>query len=190
MEITFEGTKTTSADAQCWKDLSYEVCACPEMLSRRIATARPLRAALPVVQRAVFGQHRFAAQIASPDYPELTAAEDPDMNGGYISPPPVKRQFRDPHADWWDKQERRNYGEPVHEDNDILGMFSLEEYTWIKPGKGALQLGAFVLAVFGLSGVVSVYYPDKPSFPKEYEDGLERELGGPNAIRARKAGDV
>jgi NADH dehydrogenase (ubiquinone) 1 beta subcomplex subunit 8 len=95
----------------------------------------------------------------------------------------VKRQFRDPHTDWWDKQERRNYGEPVHEDNDILGMFSPEEYTWTSPGKGALQLGAFIVAVFGLCGVVSLYYPDKPSAPREFEDGLERELGGPNALR-------
>jgi len=95
----------------------------------------------------------------------------------------VKRQFRDPHADWWDKQERRNYGEPVHEDNDILGMFSPEEYTWTSPGKGALQISAFILAVFGLCGVVSLYYPDKPSAPRVFEDGLERELGGPNALR-------
>lgn len=26
-------------------------------------------------------------------------------------------------------------------------------------------------------------YPDRVSAPKEYEDGLERELGGPNAVR-------
>lgn len=45
------------------------------MLSRRIATARPLRAALPVVQRAVFGQQRFA-QTASYDYPELVRRTD------------------------------------------------------------------------------------------------------------------
>lgn len=43
------------------------------MLSRRIATARPLRAALPVARRAVFGQKRFAAQTSSHDpyYPRL-----------------------------------------------------------------------------------------------------------------------
>ncbi|TVY81837.1 hypothetical protein LSUE1_G003009 [Lachnellula suecica] len=158
------------------------------MLSRRIATARPLRAAVPVARRAVFGQHR-CAQTAADDYPQLTQAEDPGMNGGYINPPPIKRQFRDPHADWWDKQERRNYGEPVHEDNDILGMFSPEEYTHTKPGKGLFQIACFVTAVFGLCGVVALYYPDKPSAPKEYEGGLERELGGPNGVRARAAGD-
>jgi NADH dehydrogenase (ubiquinone) 1 beta subcomplex subunit 8 len=105
------------------------------------------------------------------------------QNGGYISPPRVKRQFRDPYGDWWDKQERRNYGEPVHEDNDILGMFSPEEYTHVTSGTAFFQLGCFVAAVLGLCGVVAMFYPDTPSVPREFEDGLERELGGPGALR-------
>ncbi|KAI9759464.1 MAG: swr1 complex component [Chaenotheca gracillima] len=111
------------------------------------------------------------------------------MNGGYINPPAIKRSLRDPYADWWDKQERRNYGEPVHEDNDILGVFSLEEYNHVKPGKGALQIGAFVACVLTLCGVTSYLYPDKPAVPREYPDGLDRELGGKGAVRAHKPGD-
>jgi NADH dehydrogenase (ubiquinone) 1 beta subcomplex subunit 8 len=83
----------------------------------------------------------------------------------------VKRQFRDPYGDWWDKQERRNYGEPVHEDNDILGMFSLEEYTHSTPGKAVFQIGCFVAAVFALCGVVALYYPEKPSAPENLKAG-------------------
>ncbi|ESZ99514.1 hypothetical protein SBOR_0079 [Sclerotinia borealis F-4128] len=161
-----------------------------KMFSRRIAAARPLRTSLPR-QTALIPQ-RCASQAAAPSgpgYPQLTDIEDPGMNGGYINPPRVKRQFRDPNADWWDKQERRNYGEPVHEDNDILGMFSPEEYTHQKPGIAGLQLGAFVVAVLGLCTVVGVMYPDKQSVPREFEGGLERELGGPTAVRARAAGD-
>ena len=104
------------------------------------------------------------------------------QNGGYINPPRVKRQFRDPYGDWWDKQERRNYGEPVHEDNDILGIFSPEEYTHFKPGWGAVLMGTFVASVLGLMAVTRVYYPDKISVPKTYPDGLEKELGGPLAV--------
>ncbi|KAI9825639.1 MAG: hypothetical protein M1832_000983 [Thelocarpon impressellum] len=111
------------------------------------------------------------------------------MNGGYVNPPAQKRQFRDPYADWWDPQERRNYGEPVHEDNDVLAIFSPYEYTHTKPGKGALQLLAFVATVFGLVGVVRLVYPDRPSAPREFPGGLEEELGGVGAVRARKAGD-
>ncbi|KAH0563078.1 hypothetical protein GP486_002359 [Trichoglossum hirsutum] len=145
------------------------------MLPRRLAAARPLlRAALPSSSRVNFAQVRSVSQAD---------IDDPDMNGGYVQPPPEKRQFRDPHGDWWDKQERRNYNEAVHEDNDILGMFSLEEYTHTPPGKGFVQLGLFIAAVFGLCGVVYQFYPDKPSAPREFPDGLETELGGPGALR-------
>lgn len=98
----------------------------------------------------------------------------------------MKRQFRDPYGGWWDKQERRNFGEPVHEENEILGVFSPEQYTHVTPRKGFLHLGFFVAAFLGLCGVVSLYYPDKPSVPKTYADGLEKELGGPNAVPVRE----
>jgi NADH dehydrogenase (ubiquinone) 1 beta subcomplex subunit 8 len=107
------------------------------------------------------------------------------QNGGYQNPPAVKRQHRDPYGGWWDKQEKRNFGEPVHEDNEILSVFSPEQYTHVSPGKGFRHLGVFVAAFLSLCGVVSLYYPDKPSAPKVYVDGLEKELGGPNAVLVR-----
>ena len=97
----------------------------------------------------------------------------------------MKRQFRDPYGDWWDKQERRNFGEPVHEDNDILGIFSLEEYTHMTPARGFLLWGGFIATVLALGVVVRAYYPDRPSAPKEYAEGLEAELGGKGALRVR-----
>ena len=95
----------------------------------------------------------------------------------------VKRQFRDPYGDWWDKQERRNFGEPVHQDYDIMGMLTPYEYTWTSTGKGLFQLGCFVVTVFGVSGAVYYTYPDLVSYPREFEGGLQRELGGPGATR-------
>ncbi|CAK3760342.1 NADH:ubiquinone oxidoreductase subunit like [Lecanosticta acicola] len=120
--------------------------------------------------------------------------EDPNMNGNYPDPTltsalPVKRQFRDPYADWWDPQERRNYGEPVHEDNDILGIFSPEEYTHFTPGWGAVLLGMFAGSVGVLCAVVYRYYPDKPAVSRTFPGGLEAELGGPLARRARISDD-
>ena len=109
--------------------------------------------------------------------------DDIAQNGGYINPPEIKRQFRDPHADWWDKQERRNYGEPVHENHDQMGMFTPYEYTWVSPAKGLAQFGAFVVAFVGLCYTVRAFYPDKKSYPREFEGGLERELGGAGAVR-------
>ena len=68
----------------------------------------------------------------NPDYVEAASEDlsgsdpsmDPFMNGNYPDPSKtsalaLKRQFRDPYGPdgegWWDPQERRNYGEPVHE---------------------------------------------------------------------------
>ena len=110
------------------------------------------------------------------------------QNGGYVNPPRIKRQFRDPHADWWDKQERRNFGEAAHEDNDVLGMFSPHEYTWVSPGKGLAQIATFIATTVGLCWVIGRVYPDRPSYPREFEGGLEKELGGPSAVRVGRTG--
>ncbi|KIW08891.1 uncharacterized protein PV09_00813 [Verruconis gallopava] len=109
---------------------------------------------------------------------------DPGLNGNYPNPPAVKRQFRDPHAKYWDQQERRNYGEPVHEDNDVLGMFTTEAYTWTKPGKGAVMFATFVASVLGLTFVVGRLYPDKPAVAREFD--LTEELGGKEALIVTK----
>ncbi|PLN77712.1 hypothetical protein BDW42DRAFT_176368 [Aspergillus taichungensis] len=151
------------------------------MMSQRLFTRRlPQVAARYTAPRANFSQART-----------LAAAEvnDPLQNGGYENPPRVKRAFRDPRNDWWDKQERRNFGEPVHEENEILGVFSPEQYTHVSAGKGFFHLGVFVATFLGFCGVVSFYYPDKPSAPRTFPNGLEKELGGPNAAPARKSGE-
>jgi NADH dehydrogenase (ubiquinone) 1 beta subcomplex subunit 8 len=100
-----------------------------------------------------------------------------------VNPPAIKRQHRDPYGDWWDKQERRNYGEPVHEDNDILGVFSPEDYTHFSPGWAGVLMGCFAGAVGVLIGAVYLTYPDRPSAPRTYPGGLEQELGGAKALR-------
>jgi NADH dehydrogenase (ubiquinone) 1 beta subcomplex subunit 8 len=77
----------------------------------------------------------------------------------------------------------------VHEDNDILGVFTPEEYTHVSSGKALTQLGAFIGAVCTLAGTVYFFYPDKPSAPRTFEKGLDTELGGAAAKPARKAGE-
>jgi len=111
------------------------------------------------------------------------------MNNNYINPPRIKRSNRDPYADWDDKQEMRNFGEPVHEDNDVLGVFALHDYTFMSTARGLVMWAAFISAVFGVYTAVAWSFPGKPSAPKEYEGGLFEELGGPGAVRAQMAGD-
>lgn len=55
--------------------------------------------------------------------------------------------------------------------------FSLWEYTWITHTPTALfQIGLFVATVGGLTGVVYMFYPDKPATPREFTPGLENYL--------------
>ncbi|KAL8972453.1 MAG: hypothetical protein Q9183_000540 [Haloplaca sp. 2 TL-2023] len=151
------------------------------MVPRPFTTTRPLR---NVLKRPVLPVRTQIRCLSQADI------EDPGMNGGYINPPAEKRQFRDPYADWWDKQERRNFGEPVHEDHDILGMFSPHEYTHFTARKGFFLMGCFVATVGTLVGVVSVYYPDKPAVERTFPGGLEVELGGPGALLAPRQEDT
>ncbi|KAH7150254.1 hypothetical protein B0J13DRAFT_549816 [Dactylonectria estremocensis] len=169
------------------------------MLPQRIVRASALRSGmsaarrLPTIQRRCFLPHSYTdAKTIDEKYPEpprLSDAEDPGMNGGYINPPKIKRQFRDPYATWWDPQERRNFGEPIHEDNDMLGIFSPWDYTWTTTGPGLVMVGSFLAVFFSVLGVVSYNYPDMVAYPREFENGLQRELGGPGAVRARMEGD-
>jgi NADH dehydrogenase (ubiquinone) 1 beta subcomplex subunit 8 len=101
-----------------------------------------------------------------------------------------KRMNRDPYADWWDKQDRRNYGEPCHEDHDILGALALHDYNHFTPGWGGVLFGTFVVVFLGVCGATSLVYPDKISVPKQYEGGLEAELGGRRAVRVSVVSDV
>ncbi|KAJ9194256.1 hypothetical protein DTO164E3_5655 [Paecilomyces variotii] len=151
------------------------------MLSRRLVGGRLTQVtARQVLPRSTFSQIRSASTAEN---------DDPGQNGNYPNPPRLKRAFRDPYGDWFDKQERRNFGEPLHEDNDILNVFSPEQYTHVTSGKAILSIGTFVAAFLGFCGLVSFYYPDKPSVPRTFPDGLEKELGGPGAVRARKHGE-
>lgn len=70
----------------------------------------------------------------------------------------------------------------MHEDNEILGVFSPEVYTHFTPGKALLSLGCFVAGFLGLCGAVNIFYSGKPFAPRTFPDGLEKELGGPHAL--------
>ncbi|KAF2100570.1 hypothetical protein NA57DRAFT_54649 [Rhizodiscina lignyota] len=161
---------------------------CLQMLPRTaVRAARPLfqasRHSTAIVRQPLIASQirRATTQAEAEVDPNV---EDPGMNGGYPILPAVKRQHRDPYGDWWDKQERRNFGEPVHEDNDILGVFSTEDYTWVKASWGLVLFGTFVATFAGLCAVVYQYYPDTPTTPRRFPGGLDKELGGSGAVIA------
>lgn len=79
----------------------------------------------------------------------------------------------------------RNWGEPLHEDNDILGVFSLHNYDHMTPARAGVMWLGFLGSLGALSYAVYMTYPDRPAVPKEYEGGLDAELGGIGAVRVR-----
>ena len=62
-------------------------------------------------------------------------------------------------------------------------MFTPYEYTWVGTGKGLLQIGTFVVAFLSVCLAVRATYPDMVAYPREFEGGLEKELGGRGALR-------
>ena len=156
------------------------------MLPRTAArAARPLfqtsRALTAIARRPFVATQTRRASTEANDEVDPNIA-DPNMNGGYPDLPRVKRQHRDPYGDWWDTQDRRNFGEPVHEDNDILGIFATEDYTWTSAGWGAVLMGTFVATFLGVCTVVYYTYPDTPAVPRRFPGGLDRELGGSTTL--------
>lgn len=66
-------------------------------------------------------------------------------------------------------------------------MFALEDYNHMTTSRGLLMWAGFISAVLGLSYAVYATYPGKPGTPTEYPGGLDRELGGPGAVRVSRA---
>ncbi|KAF3924234.1 hypothetical protein ABW21_db0203749 [Orbilia brochopaga] len=164
-------------------------------IARSTPRLRVRRPAVSIVPRC------YASTTAPPTKPLLSPAQvfsasnpdavDPGLNGGYslTQPPPIKSQYRDPYAEWWDPQERRNFGEPIHEDHDTLGIFSLYDYTAATTKQAAISCLSFIALGLGVCGLIYSTYPDRPAVPREFPDnGLEKALGGKGAELARPEG--
>ncbi|GAA5892798.1 hypothetical protein JCM5296_006009 [Sporobolomyces johnsonii] len=114
---------------------------------------------------------------APPPYPAVkTSTYDPDEEPalaamGYPKLPEQSRQLRSPRG-WWDNQERVNFGEPVPENDDVLGMWAPDRHA-VKPSSALAQL----LAMFGAVAVFSfgVYQITAP--PPAVRSLFLRELG-------------
>ncbi|WWC70070.1 uncharacterized protein I206_104016 [Kwoniella pini CBS 10737] len=148
-----------------------------------------LRTALP--KRAIVT--RFASTVApspvttsgTPDVAEtsyipqrLSPGEeiDPQLNG-YPQLPNISNQQREPFG-WWDRQERKNFGEVMHESEDVIGMWGPDVHK-TTPWSALFQLSV----AFSLIGVASYALisnrPERPVAQRTYPfNGLEKELGG------------
>ncbi|RKP10503.1 hypothetical protein THASP1DRAFT_11485, partial [Thamnocephalis sphaerospora] len=101
--------------------------------------------------------------------------KDPQI-GDYPNLPWVHHSERDPFK-YEDQQERRNFGEPVHEQDELLNGSAPD--LWPTPTSRALLEMAICGSVIGLVCYgISFMVPDAPFVKRTYPyEGLRKELG-------------
>ncbi|CAE7219686.1 unnamed protein product [Rhizoctonia solani] len=114
---------------------------------------------------------------------EFKQPENDPQLGDYPRIPPISLQRR-PAKGWWNQQERRNFGEAVPEQYEILSLWSPDVFN-ISRASALKQFGIAVAVFFGFTVVVKASVPERPAVPRNYPyDGLVAELGGLDANKA------
>ena len=102
--------------------------------------------------------------------------KDPQL-GDYPQIPPISVQRR-PAKGWWNQQERRNFGEVVPEQYEVLSMWAPDVFT-ISRESALKQFGIAVAIFIGFTLAVKASVPERPAAPRSYPyGGLVAELGG------------
>ncbi|KDN38801.1 hypothetical protein K437DRAFT_259298 [Tilletiaria anomala UBC 951] len=118
--------------------------------------------------------------------------KDPQL-GDYPDVAYSSRQLRKSSPKWFDPQEKANYAETLHEQEDVLSVWAPDLHQNVKPTSALFQL---LLAAGAASLFASIIYatrPSLPAMPRSYpRDGLAEELGGPQvaAYTGAEAGEV
>ncbi|TFK74103.1 hypothetical protein BDN72DRAFT_886500 [Pluteus cervinus] len=115
-----------------------------------------------------------------------TPSQEPDPQlGDYPQLPWVSRQTL-PAKGWDDPLLRRNFGDTLHEQEEVLSMWG-PDVAPIPPKQALFQftLAALGFVSFGLL-VKNVLAQEPPAIRREYPfDGLVTELGGHEETKAR-----
>ncbi|KAK7202855.1 hypothetical protein BZA70DRAFT_285192 [Myxozyma melibiosi] len=145
----------------------------------RGALRMPVRSA---VRTRIGAVRCYASAPEEPVLPEYTdfpyTKGDDRLVGDYPEYPYVYAQHRDPYAKYDFQQLRRNYNDPLHEDDDMLNMWSPDVHDYVSTA-GAVRWALGFFTVFGLfSYAVSFSVPEKIATGRVYDNGLFKELGG------------
>ncbi|KAI9226443.1 MAG: hypothetical protein DHS80DRAFT_25240 [Piptocephalis tieghemiana] len=141
------------------------------------------RISLQVAKSTTRGLNRVAVRQAHnyTYYPTATAAhapvkEDPQI-GDYPNLPLENMQTRDPYAKWDFPQDRRNFGETLHEEDEVLSVWGMDLYT--EKISDCLKDMGFAAATFlTIAGVVYSLRSEREFTKREYPyGGLVQELG-------------
>ncbi|CBQ68575.1 conserved hypothetical protein [Sporisorium reilianum SRZ2] len=147
---------------------------------------------MSLLRQAVAGASRSSAALRTTSAPLRTlstsavARKDPQL-GDYPDLPFVSQQQRKYSPKWWDPQEKRNFGETPHEQDDVLSVWAPDVHA--VPAASALRQFLVAIGVVVLFGsTVYAATPEKPALPRTYpREGLATELGG-EQVAAPKEG--
>ncbi|KAI0775174.1 hypothetical protein BD413DRAFT_603149 [Trametes elegans] len=159
-----------------------------------------MNTSLTVARRAALRARAAAPRIRcystptapAPTTPAPVTSTEPDDDpqlGDYPRLPFVSKQTRPP-LGWDDPQFRRNFGEPLHEQEEILSMWGPD--VPVVPPYTALRWFSVAVLGFVSFGVFCNYaHPEMPAVRREYPyDGLVKELGGLEENKARVERDT
>lgn len=122
--------------------------------------------------RPVMGTLRPLARFNSTQGDERMVGPYPKVKFEYYNERP---QY--PEVEWDDKQARRNFGEPLHHQYDLIDTWSPDHFRQ-RPDSTAFRWNLYFIAlVLGFSGYC--YYTfEGPNFVRRsYPDGLQKSLG-------------
>lgn len=137
-----------------------------------ITFARCFRTAAPVANASVASAHAAAKELTTKPNPDPLLAEYPDFK-------PELYFDRDPYNKYDDQQNRRNFDEPLHINDDMLNMWSPDYYQPVSDATG-LKYNAVFFGGIGIFAATLYYffYPEKPAMPRNYpHGGLAQALG-------------
>ncbi|ODV86493.1 hypothetical protein CANARDRAFT_27689 [[Candida] arabinofermentans NRRL YB-2248] len=107
-----------------------------------------------------------------------TTGEFPDYKipKGYIMP-----QKRDPYAKYFDQQNRRNFGEPMHPYQDMIDIWAPDYIDFVDDKIALKHFTLFFAGLLSFAGLIYALdlWPERPNMPRSYPyEGLYRDLGG------------
>ncbi|KAF9223771.1 Ndufb8, NADH dehydrogenase 19kDa subunit [Gyrodon lividus] len=117
-----------------------------------------------------------------------TQEKDPQL-GDYPDLPWLSNQTLQPRG-WWDQQMRRNFGDPVHENEEVLSMWG-PDISAVLPHTALFQFTLAASAFVGFAFLCKyALLPERPTVAREYPfSGLVLELGGLEENKAREETD-
>ncbi|QSL65742.1 hypothetical protein MERGE_000020 [Pneumocystis wakefieldiae] len=82
--------------------------------------------------------------------------------------PFVNRQTRTPYdSEYFDVTERRKFGEALHEQDEILSVFSPDIHSHVTPSRAILHLFTFGLVVATICSIAHIFQPKSHATPRE-----------------------